>query len=75
MQRLLGRVDNHIRGHQQDMWYNYKKSDRIGWLDYVLAGWIVSAGSYRWIAGSLDMAGSGSYWLDWLDWLDWIGWI
>ena len=38
--------------------------DHIGWMDCVLAVWIVSAGSYRCIAVLLDISGSGSYWLD-----------
>ena len=52
-----------------------EKSDRIGWLDCVLAGWIVSAisaGSYRCITVSLDISGSGLYRLDWMDWIGWI---
>ena len=42
-----------------------KKSDRI-----VLAGWIVSAGSYHWILLDLDCIG----WIGWigLTGLDWI---
>ena len=46
-----------------------EKSDCIGWLDCVLAGWVVSAGLYRCIAGSLNIDGSVSYRLDWLDWI------
>ena len=43
----------------------------------VSAGWIVS---YRCIAVSLDIAGSGSCQPDWLDWIGWIrldnnGWM
>ena len=45
-----------------------------------MAGWIIWAGSYCCISGSLDITGSGSYRLDWLDLIGWMqldnnGWM